>query len=336
MPQKTPLHGIKYAKKIVEDLQDLGFTDRQIFENTGLNRSVIAVEKPIVALGKVAALFENAAKLTGNDVFGLQQGVKRGVQRLGLLSYVGTSSPTVEDFIRNIAQYRRVFSDALDMNVDELAKTGNLMWSFRVPSKIIRRQHMEFTAISMIVGLRKITNRELRPLRVEFHHSRNTHLAEVNAAFGCNVQFGCRHNCIQFKRSDLELPLLTADHELYSILVEHCEIVLKRKTRNVSSLVVDVERAITDRLSAGQVTQHTIAKSLGMSPRTLARKLASEETTFFRTVDDLRQSLAEGYLRYSDIALVEIAFLLGYSGLSSFNDAFKRWTGRTPGQFRTV
>jgi len=66
----------------------------------------------------------------------------------------------------------------------------------------------------------------------------------------------------------------------------------------------------------------------------LSRRLASEGTTFFKTLEELRQALARNYLRDSGLTLAEIAFLLGYSGLSSFNDAFKRWTGHTPGQYR--
>lgn len=334
MQESTPLHGAIFAKILAEELRGQGYTEQQIFAGSGLNSKSFEGRRPSAPFGKVAAFMENAAKLTDNDIIGLQQGAKREFHLSGLISYVGGASPTALDALRNIARYRQVFSDAVEMNVDTLRQNGRLVWSFKVPSAIKRRQHVEFSAIGLLVSLRKGTNREIWPELVTFRHSRKTNLAAFARSFGCDVLFNQRENSIQFKTSDLELSLVTADNDLYMVLTDYCEIVLQDKSRNTSDLLVQVECAIADRLTTGKATQDHIAKSLGMSPRTLSRRLAKEETTFFKTVEGLRRSLAECYLANSDLVLAEIAFLLGYSGLSSFNDAFKRWTGKTPGQYR--
>lgn len=336
MQESTPLHGAIYVKILAEELRGQGYTEQQIFVGSGLSAKSFEDRRPSAPFGKVAAFMENAAKLTNNDILGLQQGIKRDFHLSGLISYVGTASPTALDALKNIARYRRVFSDAIELNVDTLRKNGRLVWYFKVPSAIKRRQHVEFSAIGLLVSLRQGTNRDLCPEVVTFRHSRNTNLAAFARAFGCKVLFNQRENCLQFKAADLELPFVTADNELYAVLTEYCEIVLQEKSRNVSDLLVQVERAIADQLTTGEATQDHIAKALGMSSRTLSRRLAKEETTFFKTVEGLRRSLAECYLSNSDLVLAEIAFLLGYSGLSSFNDAFKRWTGKTPGQYRVV
>jgi len=75
---------------------------------------------------------------------------------------------------------------------------------------------------------------------------------------------------------------------------------------------------------------------LGMSSRTLSRSLEKLGTSFNAIVETLRKELAEKYLKQSDLSLKEIAFLLGYTDSSSFNHAFKRWTGNTPKQARNV
>ncbi|MFT4962049.1 MAG: AraC-like DNA-binding protein [Paracoccaceae bacterium] len=334
MQDSTPLHGAIYIKFMAAEFRDQGFSDQQIFAGTGLSARSLEDKRPVVPFGKVVAFFENAAISTENDILGLEEGIKRDFHLRGLIFYVGTSSPTVLDAVRNIARYRRVFSDAIELDISSLSQTGRLIWYFNVPNSIKRRQHVEFSSIRLLVLLRQCTNRNICPEVVMFHHSRNTNLAAFARNFGCKVLFDQKENCVHFKTSDLEVPLVTADNELYSVLTEHCEDVLQRKSRNVSDLLVDVERAIADRLTTGEATQHHIAKTLGMSARTLSRRLAKEETTFFKTVETLRHSLAERYLSHSDLVLAEIAFLLGYSGLSSFSDAFKRWTGKTPGQYR--
>jgi AraC-like DNA-binding protein len=83
-------------------------------------------------------------------------------------------------------------------------------------------------------------------------------------------------------------------------------------------------------LPHGKAKAQTVAKALALSVRTLSRRLADEGTTFGEIVDQLRRSLALQYLKEPGMSLAQIAWLLGYEGSTSFNHAFKRWTGRSP------
>ena len=294
----------------------------------------IVEENPVAGFGAIAALFEHAAELTGNDSFGFELGQVSEIRRSGLIAYVGLSSPTLRDALKNIARYRRVYSDAIELDTSRLDSDGVLEWSFRIPTRVPHRQQVEFFAAGLFSTLRQSLSRQICPRRVQFRHARNTNVGEFERFFGCEVQFGAAVNALWFKPSDLSLPLATADNELYKVLTRYCQEVLRRKSSNASDLVVEVDRTIADLLALGEASQENVAKRLGMSPRTLSRRLAREGTTFFSTLEAMRKSLAVSYLRDSDLALAEVAFLLGYAGLSSFNDAFKRWMGKTPGQYR--
>jgi len=336
MPPATfPKHGAVYAKKLADDLLDQGFSEHQVFYGSGMSRAALEPDKPVAEFHRIATFFEHAADLTGDDILGFVRGQKRDMRRSGLISYIGLASPTVMDFLQNMTRYRRVFSDAIDVNCDALESDGVLIWHFSVPAKIKRRQFVEFGASGLVHGIRQVANRRICPNLVTFGHARNANTDAFARYFGCEVRFKDTCNSLHFKADDLALPLITADDELYKVLRNCCEHALQIKSRNIPSLVIEVERAISDRLSKGEATQDDVARALGMSPRTLSRRLADEGTTFFRTLEELRQALAMNYLRDSGLALAEIAFLLGYSGLSSFNDAFKRWTGKTPGQYRS-
>jgi AraC-like DNA-binding protein len=87
-------------------------------------------------------------------------------------------------------------------------------------------------------------------------------------------------------------------------------------------------------LPHGKATARTVAKGLALSIRTLSRRLADEGTTYAEVVDELRRSLALQYLRDPGVSLSQIAWALGYEGSTSFNHAFKRWTGQTPSAAR--
>jgi AraC-like DNA-binding protein len=95
-----------------------------------------------------------------------------------------------------------------------------------------------------------------------------------------------------------------------------------------------VENAIVPLLPHGQAKTEEIAKSLGVSKRTLARLLASEGCTFGGILDALRLDLAKSYLREQNLQNSEIAWLLGFGEVSAFTHACKRWTGKTPTQLR--
>jgi AraC-like DNA-binding protein len=336
MPATFPKHEAIYVKKLVEDLRGQGYSEHQVFHGTGVTEAMLEPDKPIAEFDQIAEFFEHASELTGDDTLGFMRGQKREMRRSGLICYVGVSSPTVLDFIQNVTRYRRVFSDAIELDCSTLENDGVVNWHFSVPAKIKRRQYVEFGASGFLHALRQAANRDFHPELVVFSHARNANIAEFETYFGCEVRFGAPQNSVKFKAADLALPLITADDELYKILKNCCDLALQTKARNIPPLIVDVERSIADRLTKGEVTQDDVAKALGMSPRTLARRLANENTTFFKTLEGLRKALALNYLHDSSLVLAEISFLLGYSGMSSFNDAFKRWTGTTPGQYRNA
>ena len=91
-----------------------------------------------------------------------------------------------------------------------------------------------------------------------------------------------------------------------------------------------------DLLPQGQARAKVIAADLGLSDRTLARRLSALGTSFDRTLDRLRHQLALKYVTGSDLSLTQVAFLLGYSNQPAFSLAFRRWTGRAPSQMRVA
>lgn len=332
--EQTPNHGAIHLKLLAIDLLAQGFTERQVFSGSGIRPEALEDDKPVLAFGKIAAFYENAAALVDDDLLGFRNGWNYDPRVSGLISYVGLASPTVRDYLKNIVRYRRVFSDAIVVNLDKLDEDGSVEWYFKVPASMKRRQYVESTASDLVWSLRHCTRRNVQPIQVMFSHSRKSNKDEIVHFFGCETAFNASKNMVRFKLLDLDIPLLTEDNELYKILTKHCNDILLAKSKEVSNLVVKVERAIVEKLTSGEATQVRVARELGMSARSLSRRLAGEGTTFSKTLESLRLSLASNYLKDSDVGLSQIAFLLGYSDLSTFVMAFKRWTGRSPGNFR--
>lgn len=334
MPDLHPQHGAVYAQVLIRDLAEVGIPADVLLHGTGLRLADVMRENTTLGFDKLAALFERAALLTNDDLLGFNRGRTRRMQRAGALAYVGLSAPTARDFLKNTARYSSVFSDAVTIDVDELDRSGTLSWRFRVPASVKRRQYIEFGAVGVVAALRQFTGRPFTMTDAAFLHPRKTGAADHNAYFGCRVQFGTGYNSLVFRQSDLDLPLMSADDDLLQVLKQHCEDILLRKGTQTSGLILDIERAIADRLAAGEARKETIASDLGLSPRSLTRRLGESNTSYQQVLEGFRRAMAETYLKDSDMALSEIAFLLGFSSLSGFGTAYKRWTGHSPGQVR--
>jgi AraC-like DNA-binding protein len=153
---------------------------------------------------------------------------------------------------------------------------------------------------------------------------------------GTKVEFGSDRDEFALNIEARELPVIHADNYLNDLLVQYCEAALANRRADVSSLRTRVENAISSLLPHGRVVVDDVARSLGMSKRTLARKLSDEGLNFIEVFQQLRRDLAVRYLDDPKLHISKIAWLLGFNEVSAFTHTFKRWTGMTPSQMRTT
>jgi AraC-like DNA-binding protein len=128
----------------------------------------------------------------------------------------------------------------------------------------------------------------------------------------------------------LSAPILTSDKYLLRILKNACDEALAQRGKISSTLRAMVENEIVQLLPHGKAQLEKVASNLGMSDRTLARRLSEEGTSYAAILNELRRDLSARYLKDPALSLNQIAWLLGYSMVTSLNHAFRRWTGSSP------
>jgi AraC-like DNA-binding protein len=153
---------------------------------------------------------------------------------------------------------------------------------------------------------------------------------------GTKVEFGADKDEFALNLDARELPIIHADPYLNDLLLKYCEAALADRRVNMSQLRTRVENSISPLLPHGRVLVEDVARSLGMSKRTLARKLSDEGLNFIEILQQLRRDLAVRYLDDRKLHVSKIAWLLGFNEVSAFTHACKRWTGKTPSQMRTT
>jgi AraC-like DNA-binding protein len=168
---------------------------------------------------------------------------------------------------------------------------------------------------------------------VRFKHEEPPDTSEHTRIFGCPVRFGADVNAIVFDPALLALPLRSADPVLAEILAAADDEALARLPGTTSTADV-VRRRLPELLTNGEATLAVTARAVGMSERSLQRRLRDDGVSYQKLLDDVRRELAEHYLARDDLSTADVAFLVGFSDPASFHRAFKRWTGVTPAQHR--
>lgn len=314
---------------LLETIAAAGGNPDQILGSLGLERSALRNSEGFIASAIFARILEEAAHATTDDCFGLHFGEHFNPKDIGALAYVVLNSPTVAVAIENAERYIHLHNEAAKLSFSIEGEQAYLRFVLADLGIVSTRQHHEYSMAVTLNTLRIIGGSHWAPREVQFAHENPAHTAEHLRVFGAPVLFGCAANALVVERDFVERQVPAADPRLYRILKRHVERALSEMPRE-SDLLSAVRRAIAESMREGDPKLPRIIKKMSMSPRTLERRLKEHGAVFKKLVDDTRRRFALNYLRDRKYTLTEIAFLLGYSEVSAFNRAFKRWTGSTP------
>jgi AraC-like DNA-binding protein len=319
---------------IVQAAAARGVPTGELIRATGFDP--VAAEDPDarISLELEETLWNEAARRSGDDAFGIHaaEGLRPGV--FDVLDYAVRTAPTARIALDRLARYNRLEHDAAVFAVLDGGEVTRVEHAFRVTHAVQCRHSAEFTLASVVVVGAQITGEELRPRAVEFRHAAPAWSAEHLRLFGVVPRFSMQVNALEFDRSVLDRPVPAADPALWRVIERHAEALLAARPDPAESATQRVRRLLATSLGEGDPSLAGVAERLRMSERSLQRRLADEGVTFDVLLDELRRELALRYLRDRQMAIAEVAYLLGYSEPSAFHRAFKRWTGMTPSELR--
>lgn len=192
----------------------------------------------------------------------------------------------------------------------------------------------EATFSASVVVLKAMTEKDIMPIGISFKHSPPKLLNSYEDTFKCPVLFNQSHNFMVYKTTDLETPTAKADKSINKFLVERVEEETKGIEVSPIKIVSDVEILLKDALPSGIPSIVQIGKQMGMSNRTLTRRLSENGITFRALIKQTQEKISKELLMNSSCTVSEIAFQTGFSEQSAFSRAFKRWTGQSPLEYR--
>ena len=289
-------------------------------------------ERRIDAKNQIAFL-EAAAEALNEDFLGFSLAEEFDCRDLGLLYYIMASCDTLGGALKRASRYSRITNEAIEIQYREAVEPTLRLTYSGIPRHADRHQ-IEFCIVAMVRVSRLLCGRQLLPIRVSLMHVRSEGISRFARFLGKDIEFGSDADEIGFPAGSAEWALVNADPRLNKILLKVCEESLNARKRNNGALRVTVQNTIAPLLPHGQAHAHVVAKKLGMSERTMSRRLAEEGVTFIEILQQLKASLADRYLEDESIPISRIAWLLGFEDASSFSHACRRWTGKSPRELR--
>ncbi|HEY4168504.1 MAG TPA: AraC family transcriptional regulator ligand-binding domain-containing protein, partial [Reyranella sp.] len=269
----------------------------------------------------------------GNPAAGLAVGLQPMRPELfGVVGFSGMLSPNFGAALVRIARYNMLVS-ACQVDLHPGADECEVRISYDGPLRPYSRARLDIQMGTLLIFGRTFTERTITPLRVTLKEQ-PSYQALYAGAFGCTASFDQPHDAIVFRRADLELPLVSANPRVAAMFEDAAERDLQTYEASGSRTAAAV-REILERQLHGDVPDiESVSRALFLSARTLQRRLAEEGVRFSTLLDEVRLEMAKRYLSAGRATLTEIAYLLGFSEPNSFFRSFKRWTGKTPADFR--
>ncbi|WP_210339624.1 AraC family transcriptional regulator [Ensifer sp. ENS07] len=316
----------------VARLEHLGINPAPLLSQSRLSAADLSNHNRISVISQIEFL-GRVSRATKDNWIGLTLAQDFDLREIGMLYYVAASSRCLDDAFRRLERYSRIANEALAIQIDR-EPTCRIGLTYTGVPRHLDRHQMECLAVVLLRLCRQVVGQKLVPLRVSFVHHRSGDLRAIRRLFGCDIEFGALADEMHFDRRILELPLVKVDPFLNELMVKMCEDAISLRTSNTSPLRTLVENTIAPLLPHAEARAKTVARRLGLSERTFARRLAEEDLRFGEILDELRRDLAVRYLEEENLQASQIAWLLGFHQPSSFSHACRRWTGLSPLEFR--
>lgn len=316
-----------------------GMGTEAFLQGAGITREQLAQTHQQIPFLPVQQQLRRILEEMQDPIIGLRLSALVNLATLGVLGYVVQTSTTLADLIATTIRF--------DLLLSNLGRTwerreGNIVvwgWDCYVEDDLVRRATVDCVtgcrAVMINNLLRRRANSAVLGVRLPHPATRDPQLLrEYEAFFGCPVQFNQAEASLLLAADAMEQTLSLADPELHSRLEEHASLLLNKRVGSVA-LIDQVRGAVRGQLAQGRApTREEIAEELGMSGRTLHRRLQEDGTSFRDILDQVRLHLAQEYLRESSLTVEAIAQRLAFQESQSFIRWFRPLAGMTPGEFR--
>lgn len=323
---RLPLLILDYAKRH-------GMNTRALMRSAAISENSLNEPDSRVPFAGLVRLWRAVIEQSSDPLLGLHIGCELQATQLGIVGYAMSYSETLQQAFERLSRYGRIISEALTFDVIETSG-GTRLTLKNDPALLALRHPIEGQAAAILTIGRQITDQPLVPEAVHLPTARPADASGYREIFRCKLRFDQPQAALLFSEQQLALPIVAADSTLSGYLEELAGNKLAALRAPEDRFIDAIRRVLWAELSAGKPDLERTGAKLGISSRTLQRRLRDMGLTYSGVLEELRRELSTNLLVASDLAIADVAFLLGYSEPSAFQRAFRRWQGVSPRQFK--
>jgi AraC-like DNA-binding protein len=312
-------------------LSEVGTAIDPLLANVGLPSAALAEPDALIPLHPVCALLDTAARREGLEHLGFLVGQRTPLSTLGSFGELIGRCFSLHEALHTAVRFHSSYSSDGRLR---LAMDGGRVWLSCTQDRRLERgwQELEqFSVMLMIQLVRLTTHREWRPQEVRLRVPRDRGLEKLDALADARIGFGHVSAGIEIPKALLREPLV--DTESGVLAREELERELHR-TAPAPDFAGSLRQAVGTFLREGYPSVQKTAAAIGMSIRTLQRRLRESGISYSRLVEEERFRAAVELIKESRLRITDVAMELGYSDLANFTHAFHRWTGLSPSEYR--
>lgn len=325
---------LSVLSQLLRYLESIGVDPLSLLKVVGIDPDLVHSPDSRIPVEIYLTIEEKAVAMTGDPCFGLHVGQFYAPGSWSLLDYIVMNSRTLGEGLTLSGKYGKIVSYLIKSKFT--LRPGEAELILYVPAQYSEiSPHCYHTVqASMVAMMRKLTGKPISPIRISFRDPEpdGAVLKEFSSFFNCPVFFGSEHYSMTFDPAIAKTPLPQSDPTLLKYFQELASDIVLQLDKNGSVTEAVISLMVT-KLKDKDLSIRSIAREMGMSVRSLQLKLKEERTVFSDLLLQMREKLARRYLSQNS-TVEETAFLLGFSDSSAFRKAFKKWTGRTPGEYR--
>lgn len=319
-------------RKIAQAVEPCG-NARHLLKAVGLEREALHDPALRIPYADMMMLSEFAARMTKDIAFGLHVGEHVEQRSYGVVGYSVMTSSTLGDALRSLVRYLPIWTNVGAFQLDVEGSVAHFRWRFSNGSLPEPRHDVEMTMATVVRFNRLSSGAWWTPREVWFEHAKPKDVSEHARIFRAPVRFGMPANALLLDSSLLGASLKSADPFAHRLVTEAADKMLAAEP-DKTSFAQNVLSFIRQRLRSGEFGLEDASRHLGLSRRTLQRKLGQESSSHRVLVEQARRDLSRYLLLGTGATATETAYALGFSEPSAFHHAFQKWYGTPPQSYR--
>lgn len=316
-----------------DTVASFGFDKHKMYEELGLDLDSLPADYRLDPVEWGNKVWEVLTKYIPEDEIASRIMERFSMGVFGVAGYVILNSPNFISAFENFVRYTKLHTNLYILRIEQ-GDNVKLIIERTMPLNYADRFNIEMYVLGFTLNLLKLMPGKQLPLEVYFETSQPKSMKCFNEVFEGKTKFffNAKQNMIVYEAALANVPLLNANEQLYAMFDKMATNSLQ-KISGEGPISRQVKEELSKRIKGDLPSIQDIAAYMNMSTRTLQLKLKNEHKTFRKLTDEVRRDIAIIHLKERVLNISEIAYLLGFSEISSFSSAFKKWTGQSPTSF---